>query len=103
MGWQPVPRSMSNLREVELLLPPGVIRAVQDEAYRAHIKHGDHSLLGDGLTPCERLAVLVEEVGEVAKTLTYDQDPQGLADELVQVASVALSWYTWLIRQRVVT
>ncbi len=35
------------------------------------------------------LAVLVEEVGEVAKAMT---DGTGLRDEIVQVAAVAVKW-----------
>lgn len=40
-------------------------------------------------TDAERLAILVEEVGEVAQSL---QTGTGLRDELVQVAAVALRW-----------
>jgi hypothetical protein len=41
------------------------------------------------VSPGERLAVLVEEVGEVARALN---DGVGLRDELVQVAAVAVAW-----------
>ncbi len=38
-----------------------------------------------------KLAVLTEEVGEVAKAL-LEHDREGLRDELVQVAAVAVAW-----------
>lgn len=74
--------------------------AVQAEAIRAHLKHGDNSLLNPGMPWGLKLAALMEEVGEVAHELTYDQavgpargpDRDRLVKELLQVASVALSW-----------
>jgi len=49
------------------------------------------------MTPSEKLAVLVEEVGEVARHLCDAHQPnnlntQGLRDELTQVAAVAVAW-----------
>jgi hypothetical protein len=88
--------------------PPGVISrrvmdSVQDEATRAHSKHGVKSMLGTGYTDHERLAILVEEVGEVAHELTYDQDPvnrvQRLRDELAQVAAMAATWIEFIDRK----
>ena len=38
-----------------------------------------------------RLAALVEEIGEVARAL-HDADFDNLAEELVQVAAVAVAW-----------
>lgn len=74
------------------------LKAVQAESARAHAKHGERSLLGDALTTTERLAALIEEVGEVARLLTYDnaQGRDELVKELLQVASVAASWAEWL-------
>ena len=40
-------------------------------------------------TDGERLAVLVEEVGEVARAMN---DGKGLREELIQVAAVAVAW-----------
>ena len=45
----------------------------------------------------QRLAILVEEVGEVAHELTYDQGGRDgrrdeLVKELIQVAAMAASW-----------
>lgn len=77
-------------------LAPGVLALVQEEATEADAKHGDKSLLNPEMPDVEKLAALVEEVGEVGRALTYDGD-QGrdhLVVELIQVASVALSWAT---------
>ena len=38
-----------------------------------------------------RLAALTEELGEVARAV-HDHDRDGLADELAQLAGVALAW-----------
>lgn len=88
----------------------GVIRAVMAEYDRAKEKHGEHTLDGALSNDMLRLAALVEEVGEVAHELTYDQQPlpedgtraevaalhadlnARLKKELIQVASVALTW-----------
>ena len=70
------------------------LSAVQAEATGAHAKHGEHSMLGPGYSSGDRLAILVEEVGEVAHELTYDQDgdQDKLVKELIQVAAMALTW-----------
>jgi len=69
------------------------LKSIQAEATRALALHGDHSMLGAAHTPHSRLAILVEEVGEVAHELTYDQgDRDNLVKELIQVAAMAASW-----------
>jgi hypothetical protein len=79
---------------VRLLLSDITLSAIQAEATRAHLKHGDHSMLGSYHTESERLAILMEEVGEVAHELTYDQpkDRDKLVKELIQVAAMAATW-----------
>jgi hypothetical protein len=80
--------------------PDGVLSqltlaAVSAEALRAHLKHGERSLLNPEMPDGLKLAALVEEIGEVAELLTYDKvrdDATELEMELLQVASVALSW-----------
>lgn len=67
---------------------------VLTEIRRAVEKHGP------GSTPLNRnmhfgvkLAILMEEVGEVAEALTYDNPKdRDLGAELVQVATMALAW-----------
>lgn len=69
------------------------LAAIQAEATRACVKHGhDNTPIGSKLTREQKLVVLVEEVGEVARALTYDQDDSGLVGELIQVAAMAAMW-----------
>lgn len=70
------------------------LTAIQAESIRAHIKHGEHSMLNPAMSNYERLAILMEEVGEVAHELTYDQpdSKERLEKELIQVGSVVASW-----------
>lgn len=83
-----------------LVLSELTLSAIQAEATRAHLKHGDYSMLGPHYSAQDRLAILMEEVGEVAHELTYDQGGPGvgrydrdkLVKELVQVAAMAASW-----------
>lgn len=51
--------------------------------------------LGDGsfeIAPAERLAVLIEEVGEVARCI--NEGLPGTYTELIHVAAVAVAWAT---------
>ena len=71
---------------------PDTIAALQGEMNRAIRKHGVEN------TPLRQtdhinLAVLVEEVGEVARAMTYDEGSDAsLYDELIQVAAMALAF-----------
>lgn len=67
---------------------------VHAESVRAILKHGEEGVINPALEAGAKLAILVEEVGEVARAMTYDnnQGPQHLYDELIQVANVAASW-----------
>lgn len=79
----------SLLEHLERLAFPEVTR----EAVSAFYKHGyRHTPASRGLDDWRKLAILVEEVGEVAKALTYDQDPANLRTELIQTATMALLW-----------
>lgn len=50
-------------------------------------------LWGDGpMPPHLRLAILTEEVGEVARAICDEQGDEHLLEELVQVGAVALRW-----------
>ena len=81
-----------------LVLSALTLNAIQAEATRAHLKHGEHSMLGPHYTSGDRLAILVEEVGEVAHEMTYDQDGDRgkLVRELIQVAAMAATWIEYL-------
>lgn len=68
---------------------------MREEMLRAIRKHGIRRtpLSTDPTDTAMKLAVLVEEVGEVASALTYDRgDRENLKAELVQVAAMALAW-----------
>lgn len=92
--------SGGNVSTIELVLSDITLSAVQAEATRAHLKHGEYSMLGPHYSSGDRLAILVEEVGEVAHELTYDQGGPGVGEgrrdelvkELIQVAAMALTW-----------
>lgn len=82
-----------------VMLSDLTLEAVRAESIRAHLKHGEKSMLSHTTTEQERLAALVEEVGEVAQLLTYDKKLAAgdqwkdlLVKELIQVANVAASW-----------
>ncbi|MGY4768948.1 hypothetical protein ACXC9Q_18710 [Kribbella sp. CWNU-51] len=66
------------------------------EAYRAraaaHAKHGPNSI--EALSPDSPrwLPVLVEEVGEIANTLTYDGPSHRTRAELIDVLAVVTAW-----------
>jgi NTP pyrophosphatase (non-canonical NTP hydrolase) len=81
-----------------LVLSDLTLSAIQAEATRAHLKHREHSMFGTRYTAHERLAILIEEVGEVAHELTYDQDGDRdkLVKELIQVCAMAASWVEYL-------
>lgn len=109
--WTPPPRTPPQLA--------AVLQAVVDEYFRAKAKHGEKTMDGPGYTSEQRLAILVEEGGEVSEevanaalqaiigrvghALTYDQPGvEGghlgrLLKELVQVAAMAVTWGSVLV------
>jgi hypothetical protein len=84
-----------------VLLEVGHERLRQEERCEAKLAEGFnwHSCASSMLTDSEKLGVLVEEVGEVAKE-TCDMRAEGdspqarlrLRTELIQVAAVAVAW-----------
>lgn len=73
-------------------------RKVRDERIRAHRIHGDTSMESSAPDTYRRLAILVEEVGEVAKEFNEAEHESRSVDlyllrkELVQVAAMAGAW-----------
>ncbi len=83
-------------------------RAEQDTVYdevrrereRAHAKHGDTSMEAKGWGNLQRLAILIEEVGEVGRAfndhehgkLTSAELRRDVRAELIQVAAMAAGW-----------
>jgi len=69
------------------------------EYSRAAKKHPGMTLECDSHTDAARLFALVEEIGEVAACLTYDNDAEtghgsDLESEVIQVIALALAWAT---------
>lgn len=88
-----------------LLLPGRDVLALSLAEYaRAAEKHPGMTLECDGHTDATRLFALVEEIGEVAACLTYDNDAEtghgsDLESEVIQVAALALAWATRYVNQ----
>ena len=76
-----------------------VLGAALREYSRASQKHSGMTLECDGHADATRLFALVEEIGEVAACLTYDNDAEtghgsDLESEAIQVIALALAWAT---------
>ena len=72
-----------------------VLTDVMDER-----KHQDREWPGQATaedTPW--LAILTEEVGEVARATLGNEDAGNLRQELIQVAAVAVAWVEWMDRR----
>ena len=75
-----------------------VHRLLDSEHAYARAKHGENSMLDMELSDHEFLAILVEEVGDVADALNErmlknaDATDEHLAHEIVQVMAVAGAW-----------
>ena len=75
--------------------------AVEAEYVRAHCKHSGHTPKSHHMSDGERLAILVEEVGEVARAITYDNgDIDNLVHELTQVTAMGAAWLEYAISLR---
>jgi hypothetical protein len=88
-------------RAASNLLPEGVdvLSLALEEYSRAAKKHPGMTLECDGHTDATRLFALVEEIGEVAACLTYDNNAEtghnsDLESEVIQVIALALAWAT---------
>lgn len=76
-----------------------VLTGALEEYSRAAKKHPGMTLECDGHTEATRLFALVEEIGEVAACLTYDNyadtgHNSDLESEVIQVIALALAWAT---------
>lgn len=60
--------------------------------FAAHAKHGANSIEVLAADSPHWLPVLVEEVGEVANTLTYDGPDLATRAELIDVLAVVTAW-----------
>ena len=94
MLWK-IARAASNLLSPDL----DVLSLALEEYIRATKKHPGMTLECDGPTDADRLFALVEEIGEVAACMTYDNDSEtghgsDLESEVIQVIALALAWAT---------
>lgn len=92
---------LSGVAHTARMLLPGrdVLTLALEEYSRAAKKHPGMTLECDGHTDATRLFALVEEIGEVAACLTYDNDTEtghgsDLESEAIQVIALALAWAT---------
>jgi len=80
-----------------------VVDIVTREVARRHMNHTEHnpSLLSDKMTDLQRLAALIETVGQVSADLEYVDGVHNdeLIASLIQNASVSLSWAQYLMRR----
>lgn len=72
------------------MIRSAVFAAIVVERWRQQEKHGD--AVAGNIDPLLKLAILTEEVGEVAKALLDGEPLENLRAELVQVAAVAVAW-----------
>lgn len=77
--------------------PAAFWERVREEYRRAYAKHGGMTPYNPEMSDDHRAAILIEEVGEVARACTPDaSSPTGhggdLMDEIVQVATMAVVW-----------
>lgn len=90
-----IARAAANLLSEDL----DVLALSLEEYARAAKKHPGMTLECDGHSDATRLFALVEEIGEVAACLTYDNDAEtghgsDLESEVIQVIALALAWAT---------
>lgn len=77
------------------------LNAINAEYTRAHLKHKGWTPKSVRMSDGERLAILMEEVGEVARAVTYDnRDSENLVAELIQVAAMAGAWAEYAMNER---
>lgn len=75
----------------QALAEVSVERELQSVKWSAPHGWGEGDCSSPLVDPMVKLAVLTEEVGEVARAL-LERDPEGLKVELTQVAAVAVAW-----------
>ena len=72
------------------------LELIQAQALRSYSCDPGHSVFNAMLTDTDRLAILVEAVGDIACTLASDGDTSNFSVKLTQVAAVAATWIEFL-------
>jgi NTP pyrophosphatase (non-canonical NTP hydrolase) len=73
------------------MTPTEIRAAILTERARQNMKWTPERTCAGPIPPMEKVTVLLEEVGEVARAV-LEGDRDNLRDELVQVAAVAWAW-----------
>lgn len=83
------------------LIDPKVWGAMRREIAWAHAKHNGRTPLSPSVSDWEKLAVVTEELGEVARCTTYDEggDDRHLYTELVQLSTMASAWASAVLQR----
>lgn len=76
----------------------GLADRVTEEMMRALEEHKGHTPYSRTMIPEKKFIILAEEVGEVARALTYDEGSKAkLQEELIQVIAMAGMWWMRLV------
>jgi NTP pyrophosphatase (non-canonical NTP hydrolase) len=76
----------------------GLADRVTEEMMSAFEEHKDHTPYNRTMIPDKKLTILVEEVGEVARAITYDEGSKAkLMEELIDVIAMAGMWWMSLV------
>lgn len=73
----------------------GILRAVYRERRRQDAKWGTIEQRRDKLDNWGWLAILMEEIGEIAKAL-LEHKPAEMHTEIIQALAVCMAWLEWL-------
>lgn len=80
------------LEERRRKISPEILQRALDLVVNERYRQNDKWNREFGIWPGDHTNVLVEEVGEVARAILEREDKKHLAEELVQVAAVAVAW-----------
>ena len=69
----------------------GTFRKLLEERKRQEAKHPSSTCASDLIPEGDKVAILTEELGEVARAV-LDKDDAQLEKELIHVAAVAVAW-----------
>lgn len=68
-----------------------IYRFISAERMRQSVKHPGQTIADDTTDPYKKLAILLEEVGEVARAM-LDGKPIEMRTELLEVAACCVGW-----------
>ena len=83
------------------ILHADVVQDIIEEAQRAHELHREDSMISPLVTDGKRLAILMEEVGELATETLADVPGPNMYTEAIQVAAMAATWAEKIRRESI--